>query len=157
MGPDNAYFEVNMKICLVCSHGGHLAEMLQLTEAFEGHETFFITYDSPRTRQLKRKYLMRNIGTSPVLMAWAFLLTFGILLKERPKLIISTGSEIAIPAFYLARLFGVKTIYVETWARVVQPSGTGKIVYPVADVFLVQWESLLSKYGKKAKYEGAVI
>lgn len=134
-----------------------MAELLHLTEAFEGHETFFITYDSLRTRQLKKKYLMRNIGTNPLLMAWAFLLTFRILLRERPKLIVSTGSEIAIPAFYLAKLFRAKTIFIESWTRVEQPTGTGKLVYLFSDVFLVQWQRLLSKYGKKAKYEGAII
>ena len=146
-----------MKICLVCSHGGHLSEILQLMEAFEGHETFFITYDSPRTRKLERRYLLRNIGKNPFLMAHTFLLTFSILLKERPKLIVSTGSEIAIPAFYLAKLFRIKTIFIESWTRVDRPTGTGKIVYPVSDIFLVQWERLLSKYGGKARYEGAIV
>jgi len=147
-----------MKICLVCSHGGHLTEMIQLMEAFEGHKTFFITYDSTRTRGLTgRKYLLRNIGKNPLLMVQAFLSTLRIMLKEKPKLIISTGSEIAIPAFYLARLLRIKTIFIESWARVIEPSGTGRLVYPVADVFLVQWERLLTKYGKKAKFEGAII
>jgi UDP-N-acetylglucosamine:LPS N-acetylglucosamine transferase len=131
--------------------------MLALKEAFEGHETFFITYDSIRTRQLERKYLLRNIGTNPLVMAQAFMSTVIILLREKPKLIVSTGSEIAIPAFYLAKLFGAKTIFIESVTRVIQPTGTGKIVYPVADVFLVQWERLLSKYGKKARYEGAIL
>lgn len=146
-----------MKICLVCSHGGHLTEVLHLKEAFEGHETFFITYDSARTRELERKYLLRNIGTNPLLMACALFSIFGILRKEKPRLIISTGAEIAIPTFYLAKLFRIKTIFIETWTRVAEASGTGRIVYPVSDVFLVQWERLLAKYGKKAKYEGAVV
>jgi beta-1,4-N-acetylglucosaminyltransferase len=145
-----------MKICLVCSHGGHLSEMLQLMEAFEGHETFFITYDSQRTRGLDRRYLLKNIGTNPLVMAQAFLTTLRILFRERPSLIVSTGSEIAIPAFYLAKLLRIKTVFIESWARVIEPSGTGRIVYPVADVFLVQWERLLTRYGKKAKYEGAI-
>ncbi|RLC93016.1 MAG: capsular biosynthesis protein, partial [Chloroflexi bacterium] len=76
---------------------------------------------------------------------------------ERPEVIVSTGSEIAIPAFYIARLFRMKTIFIESWTRVVQPTGTGRIVYPVSDVFLVQWEALLSRYGKKARYEGAIV
>jgi UDP-N-acetylglucosamine:LPS N-acetylglucosamine transferase len=132
--------------------------LLQLKEAFEGHETFLITYDSPRTRALmERKYLLRNIGTNSLVMAQAFLSTLRILLKERPRLIVSTGSEIAIPAFYLAKVLRIKTIFIESWTRVDRPTGTGKIVYPVSDVFLVQWERLLSKYGKKARYEGAII
>jgi UDP-N-acetylglucosamine:LPS N-acetylglucosamine transferase len=146
-----------VKICLVCSHGGHLTEILQLQEAFEGHDAFFITYDSVRTRHLQRKYLLRNIGTNPILMALAFLTIFRILLKEKPKLIVSTGSEIAIPAFYLAKVLRIKTIFIESWTRVERPTGTGKIVYPVSDVFLVQWEQMLAKYGKKAKYEGAIV
>ena len=146
-----------MKICLVCSHGGHLTEILQLEESFEGHETFFITYDSIRTRQLEHKYLLRNIGTNPIVMASASLSTLRILLKERPRLIVSTGSEIAIPAFYLAKLLRIKTVFIESWTRVDRPTGTGKIVYPVSDLFLVQWESLLTKYGRKAKYEGAIL
>ena len=128
-----------------------------MIEAFEGHETFFITYDSARTRGLERKYLLRNIGTNPLVMAQAFLAMLRILLREKPKLIVSTGAEIAIPAFYLARILRIKTIFIESWTRVDRPTGTGKIVYPVSDVFLVQWERLLSKYGKKAKYEGAIL
>jgi UDP-N-acetylglucosamine:LPS N-acetylglucosamine transferase len=130
--------------------------MLQLMEAFEGHETFFVTYDSTRTRGLERKYLLRNIGTNPLIMAQSFLSMLRILLREKPKLIVSTGSEIAIPAFCLARILRIRTIFIESWARVIEPSGTGRLVYPVADVFLVQWERLLSKYGKKARYEGAI-
>ena len=146
-----------MKICMVCSHGGHLTEMLYLIEAFEGHDTFFITYDSARTRELERRHLLRNIGKNPLLMVYTFFLTLRILLKERPKLIVSTGSEIAIPAFYLSRLLGIRTVFIESWTRVNQPTGTGKIVYPVSDVFLVQWERLLAKYGIKARYEGAIL
>ena len=147
-----------MKICLVCSHGGHLTEILQLMEAFEGHETFFISYDSVRTRQLERKYLLKNIiGKKPWRMASAAFSIFKILYKERPNLIASTGAEPAIPAFYFAKLFRIKTIFIESWTRVVQPTGTGRLVYPVSDVFLVQWERLLTKYGKKARYEGAIV
>ncbi|MBE0481780.1 MAG: capsular biosynthesis protein [Dehalococcoidia bacterium] len=146
-----------MKICLICSHGGHLTQMLHLMEAFEGHETFFVTYRSERTRNLARRYLLDYIGTNPLKMAKAALATLIILLKERPTLIVSTGSEIAIPAFYLARLMGIKSIFIETWTRILGPSGTGRLVYPVSNVFLVQWPALLARYGKKARYEGAVI
>jgi UDP-N-acetylglucosamine:LPS N-acetylglucosamine transferase len=153
---------IKVKICLVCSHGGHLTELLQLTEAFEDCETFFITYESVRTHQLQHKYLLKQSTRTKLLgvmlgMVGALFSTFRILRKEKPDLIISTGAELAIPAFYLAKLFRIKTIFIESWTRVVQPTGTGRIVYPVSDVFLVQWEQLLSKYGKKARYEGAIL
>ena len=49
-----------MKICLTCSHGGHLTEILQLMSAFEGHEIFFITYEGVRSSELNKKYTMKN-------------------------------------------------------------------------------------------------
>lgn len=147
-----------MKIGLICSFGGHLTELQYLMDAFEGHDIFFITYDSKRTRPLSyRKYLIDNIGTSPIKMIVAFYKIFSILYNEKPSIIVSTGSEIAIPAFYIAKIMGIKTIFIESWCRITTRSGTGKIVYPVSDLFLVQWPELLRLYGPKAKYVGAVI
>jgi len=147
-----------MKIALVCSHGGHLTEMLYLMEAFKGHDVFFITYDSSRTRALRyRKYLLENIGTNPVKMLKAFLKIGKILAKERPQVVISTGSEIAIPTFIIAKFLGIRTIFIESWCRIKTRSGTGRIVYYFSDLFLVQWPQLLNLYGKKAMYKGAVI
>ncbi|MEN6554067.1 MAG: PssD/Cps14F family polysaccharide biosynthesis glycosyltransferase [Methanobacterium sp.] len=147
-----------MKIALVCSHGGHLTELLYLMDAFKEHEIFFITYNNFRTRDLKYdKYLMENIGTSPFKMTKAFFQMFRILIHEKPEMIISTGSEIAIPAFILAKILRIQTIFIESWCRVKTKSGTGKIVYPISDMFLVQWPELLELYGDKAQYVGAVI
>jgi beta-1,4-N-acetylglucosaminyltransferase len=147
-----------MKIALVCSHGGHLTELIYLSEAFQEHDTFFITYDNFRTRVLEDpKYLLENIGTNPLKMTKSFYQIFKAFLKEKPDIIISTGSEIAIPAFILAKFFRIKTMFIESWCRVKTKSGTGRIVYYLSDDFLVQWPQLLEVYGNKAKYEGAVI
>jgi beta-1,4-N-acetylglucosaminyltransferase len=138
--------------------GGHLTEMLFLTEAFKDHDIFFITYPDPRVNTLKyKKYLLEYIGTDFQKMSEALFQTITILRKEKPSLIVSTGSEIAIPAFILAKLMGIKSIYIESWSRVHNKSGTGRILYFIADVFLVQWQDLLKKYGKKAQYFGGVI
>jgi beta-1,4-N-acetylglucosaminyltransferase len=127
-------------------------------EAFSGNDIFFITYESNRTRNLEqRNYLIENIGTSVSKMIFASFTIAGILLKEKPNIMVSTGSEIAIPAFYLAKLFRIRTIFIESWCRVKVPSGTGKLVYAVSDVFLVQWQQMLNAYGPKAEFMGAVI
>ncbi len=147
-----------MKIGLICNMGGHLTEMLFLMEAFDKHEIFFITYNDPRINKLNyKKYLLGYIGTDFCKMVRAFFKIFNILIKEKPNLIISTGSEIAIPAFIFAKLMGIKSIYIETWSRVNNKSRTGRILYFVTDVFLVQWQDLLKEYGKKARYVGGVI
>jgi UDP-N-acetylglucosamine:LPS N-acetylglucosamine transferase len=156
-----------MKICLACTPSGHLGDMLQLMEAFEGHEIFFLTWENSMSQHLKyRKYMLKNPINGPRFrLAWlsiwglmAFPFFFHILLKEKPQIIVSTGAgEVVVPVFYMAKLLGIKTIFIESWSCVDTPSIGGKFVYPVSDVFLVQWEEMLKQYGKKAKYEGAII
>jgi UDP-N-acetylglucosamine:LPS N-acetylglucosamine transferase len=148
-----------MKIALVGSHGGHLTELLYLLEAFAPEDEFFIlTYDNERTRALPyRKYLIANIGYNYLLMAIAFVRIFFIWLRERPQVIISTGAEVAIPAFYVGKLFGAYCIFIELWAAVNKPTQTGRWLYGIADEFYVQWESLLASYGPKARYRGTII
>lgn len=149
-----------MKICLACSHGGHLTETLQILEAFDEHDIFFVTYHSSRDdsiRGIARSYFTQNIGTRLWRMFLAIFWSLWILLRERPDVVVSLGAEIAIPFFYWARLFGIKTVFIESWCRVDDLSRTGRFVYPVADVFLVQWPQLLAICGPKAEYWGAVI
>jgi beta-1,4-N-acetylglucosaminyltransferase len=148
-----------MKLALVCSHGGHLTQMQMLWPAFEGHECILICYRCRRTEALvlgSRTHLLDDIGTNVVRMAKAFAQAACILLRERPNVILSTGAEIAIPFLWVGKLLGAKTVYIESWSRVRTRSGTGPLVYPVADLFLVQWPALLGLYGPKARYEGGV-
>lgn len=147
-----------MKIALACNPGGHLTEMMFLSEAFEEHDTFYLTYDTFRARELDdRKYLLDKIDTNPFRMLLAFFVVARILYHERPDVIVSTGAEIGIPAFVLGKLFGCQTIFVESWCRVETRSTTGRIVYPISDLFLVQWPGLVEEYGEKARYEGSLV
>lgn len=83
------------------------------------------------------KNLIRN-----TVLAWK------ILHRERSDLIISSGAAVAVPFFYLGKLFGAKTIYIEVFDRIDKPTLTGKLVYPVTDRFIVQWEEMKKVYPK---------
>jgi beta-1,4-N-acetylglucosaminyltransferase len=150
-----------LKICLACSHGGHLREMQRLMPAFEGKDYFFVTLKSESSQQLERAYFIeygRGYVRERVTWLKTIFVALRILLKERPDVVISTGGgEIAVPFCYVGKLFGAKVILIETLARMTTKSAAGRLVYPIADLFLVQWESLLGKYGKKAQYWGKVI
>jgi UDP-N-acetylglucosamine:LPS N-acetylglucosamine transferase len=148
----------NQKIGLICSHGGHFTELLQVRDAFEGYPAFLLTYKEVSTSNQKNAYYISNIGKGPLAFIIGLIKILFIFLKERPTILFSTGSEIAIPPFYFGKfLFGTKLIYLECSAQVYQPSLTGKFVYPITDLFLVQWEPLLQQYGPKAKYVGGLI
>ena len=149
-----------MKIALVCTHGGHLTETLQILDAFKDHDFFIVTHHSSRDVDLPmvaNVFFTTNISANFYRLLRVFLEALPILLREKPDVILSLGAEIALPFFFWGKLFRKKLIYIESWCRVNDLSRTAKIVYPFVDEFWVQWPNLLAVCGPKAKYHGAVI
>lgn len=89
----------------------------------------------PTNRNIKN--LIRN-----TIVAWK------VLIKEKPNLIISAGAAVAVPFFYVGKLFGAKLIYIEVFDRIDRPTLTGRLVYPIADKFIVEWEEMKDVYAK---------
>jgi UDP-N-acetylglucosamine:LPS N-acetylglucosamine transferase len=137
--------------------------MQRLLDVFKVHDYFFVTYASESTSGTPNSYLLKysdniNALRNKLMLVRTFYDAIKIILKERPNVIVTTGGgEIAVPFCYIGKLFGAKIIFIETLARIHEPSGGGRFIYPIADLFLVQWRSLLKVYGKKAKYWGNVI
>ncbi|TCK19475.1 oligosaccharide biosynthesis protein Alg14 [Thiogranum longum] len=137
-----------MSICIVCSSGGHLAEMLVATSGLDV-ERYFITFDEPHVRstlQGEEVCYVVDPHVSVLLYLKNFWQSLKIFLEKRPPVVISNGAGIALMTCLLAKLGGSKLIYIETGARIMTPSRTGKIVYRFADLFIVQWKSLLKHY-----------
>jgi len=111
------------------------------------------------TKGLRKKhkvYFIKDPIRNPFYFGLTFIQSFFIFFKEKPDVIITTGGGIAIPISFLGKLMRKKIGFIESSSRVKTPSLTGKILYPIADLFLVQWKCLLKRYGKKARYEGRV-
>lgn len=149
----------NLKVCLVGSSGGHLTHLYMLKPFWENKDRFWVTFDKQDAKSILKdermypcyyhtnrniKNLIRNIG-----VAWK------VLRKEKPDVIISSGAAVAVPFFYLGKLFGKKLIYIEVFDRIDKPTMTGKMVYPIVDKFIVQWEEQKEVY-KKAINLGSI-
>jgi len=143
-----------MKICIVSSCGGHLAEVRCLMPAYTKYEHFYVLNDVvllPPDMQ-RRTYFIRHAERDWRLMLNVFE-AWRILRRERPQVMLSTGASPAVPFALVARLLGVRVLFVETFARVRRPSLTGRLMYPLADEFLYQWESLAA-YFPRGKHVG---
>lgn len=68
--------------------------------------------------------------------------------QGKSDIIISSGAAVAVPFFYLGKLRGAKLIYIEVFDRIDKPTMTGKMVYPIVDKFIVQWEEQKKVYPK---------
>ena len=150
-----------MKVCIASSAGGHLTELLQIKSVYEKYDHFFITFKRKNSVELAKNekvYFVEDPSRNPFKLIKTLFQSFLILLKERPKVIISTGAGVAIPIIYLGKLlFRSRIVFIESFCRVSTPSLSGRLAYPIADKFYVQWEELLKAYGRKAEYKGAVI
>lgn len=147
-----------MKICLVCSSGGHLTEIMELKEVYCGYNHFFVSYNSADTIELAEKekvYFLTNPHRHPILTILNFLQSFKLFIKEMPDIILTTGAGVALPMCYIAKLFRKRIIFIESFCRVKKPSLFGRLIYPIANLTIVQWEPLL-KYYKEAKYGGPI-
>ncbi|MDR0308196.1 MAG: hypothetical protein LBI42_15385 [Chitinispirillales bacterium] len=79
-----------------------------------------------------------------------------LLMKYRPKGIISTGpGSVFFPAI-ICKIFRKKIVYIETWSRFNTKSLTGKFMYRLANKFYVQNAELLALYPKTI-YAGLLI
>jgi len=52
---------------------------------------------------------------------------------------VSTGAGVALPFFIVARLLGIRTVFVEAYERIDSPSLSGRLCYPISDLFVLQW------------------
>ena len=144
---------------LVCSTGGHLVQLVALREAWQGFSRAWVTFDKSDARSLLAeesvyfaygptnrsiKNLLRN-----GLLAWR------ILHEVRPRAILTTGAGVAVPFAWVGRLFGTRTIYVESLARIEAPSLTYRLVAPVTERLYVQWPDLADAE-TRARFVGSV-
>lgn len=145
-----------MKVCLVGSSGGHLAHLYMLKRFWKSEERFWVTFPKEDAKNLLKEEKMyfccyptnRNIKAlvKNTFLAWE------ILKKERPDLIISAGAAVAVPFFYIGKLLGIKLIYIEVFDRINKLTLTGRMVYPITDRFVVQWEELNKRYPKTINF-----
>ena len=148
-----------IKICLVGSSGGHLTHLYQLKKFWENKNRFWVTFDKEDARSILENekvyncYYPTNRNLKNLIKNTFVALK--VLKKERPDIIISSGAAIAVPFFYLGKIFGAKTVYIEVFDRIDKPTLTGKLVYPVTDKFIVQWEEMKKVY-KKAENFGSI-
>ena len=148
-----------MNVCLVGSSGGHLNHLYLLKPFWQDKERFWVTFNKEDANsilegeQVYHCYYPTNRSLKALLINTR--LAWKVLRKERPDVIVSSGAAVAVPFFYLGKLFGMKTIYIEVFDRIDKPTMTGKMVYPVTDRFIVQWEEMKQVY-KKAINLGSI-
>lgn len=151
----------NKKICFAASTGGHFEQLLMLKPLMEKYDGFILTEKTSYKTSVKgqKMYYHQQINRKEALvvpkLVWNFIKSFWIFIKERPDVIITTGVLAMIPMSWVAKKCGKKLIYIESFAKVSDPTKTGQFLYKYADQFYVQWETML-KFYPDAIYLGGI-
>ena len=145
------------KVMFISSTGGHLEELLRLNLLFDSYNYSLVTEKTKSNLNLKDKY--KNVsflvyGTKDHPFSFIFKFMFNcfksifLYFKYSPKYIITTGTHTAVPMCYIGKFFRSKIIFIETFANRESKTLAGRLVYPIADKFIVQWEEMLKLYPK---------
>jgi beta-1,4-N-acetylglucosaminyltransferase len=162
----------SLRTLVVLGSGGHTTEILSLAETLEpskyspiyyckaasdttSHQRLchssclqpFTIYNIPRSREVGQSYWSSIFTT-----IYAQLCAMTIVARLRPQLILCNGPGTCLPicmAAWILRFFGccrVEVVFCESLCRVQTLSLTGRLLYPLVDVFLVHWQELHLRY-----------
>ncbi len=146
------------KVLLVASPGGHLLQMLTFEPAWRDLDPTWVTLRSPDVEHLlEGEDVVYGNGPTPRNLGnflRNLLLARRVLREQNPGIVMSTGAGLALPFFILGRLQRRRLVYVESITRVERLALTGRLVYPLADAFFVQWPALARL--RRARFHGSV-
>ncbi len=141
-----------MRALLVGSSGGHLAQLMQLKPWWEQHDRLWVTFQKPDAISLlaeeKTEWAFQPTTRNIPNLVRNLKLSWTVLRRFRPDVVVSTGAGVAFPFFVLAKLLRMKTVYVEVYDRIDSRPLTSRLCYPFTDLFLVQWAEQQGMYPK---------
>ena len=149
-----------LKVCLAASAGGHLSQLLKLSESWNRYETVYISTTEAVRKELSKHSKVYIVGECNHQHPWkvfrVLMRCFKIVFHEKPDIVISTGAAAGCMMCFLGKVKGAKVIWMDSITNVERISLSGRMVRYIADLFLVQWPQLAEKY-KKVEYVGAVV
>ena len=151
--------ETTVRTVLVCSNGGHLARLARFRSWWETTDRLWVTFRQADAESMlageRVVWAYQPTQRNPVNAVRNTALAWRVLRRERPDVVFSSGAGVAPPFFVVAKLLGVKTVYVEAYERIDGPTLTGRLCYPMSDLFLVQGPEQ-QRFYPKSKLIGAV-
>ncbi|MDD3821411.1 MAG: PssD/Cps14F family polysaccharide biosynthesis glycosyltransferase [Bacilli bacterium] len=148
------------RILLMATSSGSLFTLLQLKDSFNKYDFYIVTSKNDDTVFMKQYYgkrlrFLNDLTTEKGIFSFLYnyLKSCYFLVTIRPHIIIMTESPLVVLICYTAKLWRRKVIFITSFSNIKTLSLVGRLVYPIADLFIVQWRKILKKY-PKAIYGG---
>jgi len=146
------------RILAAASSGGHLEQLLLLTRDLGDHQLVIVTTDPSQAgrRGLSRAVFLQDCNLrEPVRAFICAVSSFALVLRIRPDVVISTGAASGFFCLLWGRLFGARTLWIDSVANADRLSLSGRLARRVTKICLTQWEHLAD--GTQVRFAGSVL
>ena len=145
-------------VLAISSPGGHWVELTRLFPAFEGRSVEYAATDAGRAIDVPggRLHVLADANMRTpwrlVVCAWQVL---GLVLRFRPRVIVTTGAAPGFLAVLLGQVVGARCVWLDIFGLVDRMTLSGRMAKPFADLYLVQWPHLARPNGPH--YRGSLL
>lgn len=132
-------------VLAVASFGGHLVQLMRMMRSLECEcrPVYVSTAEEGRPEGCEHYYVVQDFSRSDLWRAFDRLANLRkIIKKERPDIVISTGAAPGLMAIIVARLMGIRTVWIDSIANADRLSMCGRVARHIAHRTLTQWPHL---------------
>ena len=146
-------------VMAISSAGGHWVQLMRLRPAWRGLDVTYVTTD-PGLRQVVLdeaedtgdmvsgfKVIVEANRWQKFRLLKQLLQLLFVFVRVRPDVVITTGAAPGYFALRLGKLFGARTVWIDSMANAEELSLSGQRVKAYADLWLTQWEHLAAPEG----------
>lgn len=144
-------------VLAVASGGGHWQQLMLVARAFEDCELRYATTMAGLAPEDGAEVVtIRDFNRSnPLRMILAAGQLFRLCRQTRPSIVITTGAAPGLLALVIGKLFGARTIWIDSVANSEKLSMSGKIAGWICDLWITQWPHLAK--GRRLRYFGRLL
>ena len=147
-----------LKLLAVASKGGHWEQLMLLSNVLEAYESSFATTSTVQSQyRIDGEFwtLPDCNKSQPIRSFWCFLSALILIARVKPDVVVSTGAAPGLFCILAGRLFGARTLWIDSIANAERLSRCGAIANHVAHNCLTQWPHLAGRNGPQ--FAGAVL
>jgi UDP-N-acetylglucosamine:LPS N-acetylglucosamine transferase len=145
------------KVVAIASEGGHWIQLMRLKPCFDTHNTIYVSTNEglKNTFEESRFYKVQdaNRWNKLNLIKLAFQV-LKVISAVKPDYVVTTGAAPGLFAVIFGRLYGAKTLWIDSIANAEEISLSGRLARLFSTMHLTQWPELAKG---KTLFKGNVI
>ena len=143
------------KLLAVASQGGHLIQLMRLKPVFDRYDASYVSNQKREDMEQDFTKVVDANRNEKFKLLVLVAQMFWIMVRKRPDVVISSGAAPGYFALMFGKLFGAKTIWLDSIANAQELSMSGKQAGRFADLWLTQWPEVACDDGPQ--YGGRVL